>query len=110
MATYIVLNRFTEQGIRNIGETTKRADAVREMAKKFGVTMKDIYWTLGEYDVVATFESPDEASITALTLAIGRDGNVRTEMLRAFTKDEMKGVVAKLAQAQAAKAKEKVPA
>ena len=110
MATYIVLNRFTEQGLRNIGETTKRADAVREMAKKFGVTMKDIYWTLGEYDVVVTFESPDEASITALTLAIARDGNVRTEMLRAFTKDEMKGVVAKLAQAQTAKAKEKVPA
>jgi uncharacterized protein with GYD domain len=105
MATYIVLNRLTEQGIRTISDTTKRADAVRDLARKFGVTMKDIYWTLGEYDVVAIFESPDEASITALSLAIGQAGNVRTEMLRAFNKDEMKGVIAKLAQA-----KEKVPA
>ena len=84
MATYIVLNHFTEQGIRSIRETTNRAGAVREMARKFGVTLKDIYWTLGEYDVVAIFESPDEASITALTLAIGQAGNVRTQMLRAF--------------------------
>ncbi len=105
MATYIVLNTFTDQGIRNVRETTKRADAVREMARKFGVTMKDIYWTLGEYDVVAIFEAADEASVTALNLAIAQAGNVRTQMLRAFNRDEMKGVIAKLAQA-----KEKVPA
>ncbi|HXS51458.1 MAG TPA: GYD domain-containing protein [Usitatibacter sp.] len=105
MATYIVLNNFTEQGIRNVRETTRRAEAVREMARKFGVTMKDIYWTLGEYDVVAIFESPDEASITALTLAIGQSGNVRTQMLRAFDEKEMKGVIAKLG-----KVKEAAPA
>lgn len=100
MATYIVLNTFTEQGIRTIRETTNRADAVREMARKFGVTVKDIYWTLGEYDVVAIFEAPDETSITAFSLAIGQAGNVRTQMLRAFNKDEMKGVIAKLAKAR----------
>ena len=102
MATYIVLNHFTEQGIRSIRETTNRAGAVREMARKFGVTLKDIYWTLGEYDVVAIFESPDEASITALTLAIGQAGNVRTQMLRAFDEKEMKGVLAKLGKVREA--------
>ena len=102
MATYIVLNNFTEQGIRNIKDTTNRADAVRDMAKKFGVTVKDIYWTLGSYDVVAIFEAPDESSITALTLAIGSAGNIRTQMLRAFNKEEMKGILAKLAQAKVA--------
>ena len=102
MATYIVLNKFTEQGIRNIRETTKRAEAVRELARKFGVTLKDIYWTLGEYDVVVVFESPDEASITALSLAIGQAGNVRTQMLRAFDEKEMKGVLAKLGKVREA--------
>ena len=96
MATYIVLSNFTEQGIRNVRGTTDRADAVREMARKFGVTVKDIYWTLGAYDVVTVFEGADEASITALSLAIGQAGNVRTQMLRAFNKEEMKGVLAKL--------------
>jgi uncharacterized protein with GYD domain len=47
MTTYISLSNFTDQGIRNVRDTTKRADAVRELAKKFGATMKDIYWTLG---------------------------------------------------------------
>ena len=102
MATYIVLNTFTEQGIRTVKETTNRADAVRDMAKKFGVTVKDIYWTLGTYDVVAIFEAPDESSITALTLAIGSAGNIRTQMLRAFNKEEMKGILGKLAQAKVA--------
>jgi uncharacterized protein with GYD domain len=97
MATYIVLASFTDQGIRNVKDTTKRADAVRSMASKFGVTAKDIFWTLGSYDVVAIFEAPDDASMTALGLALGTAGNVRTQTLRAFSKDEMNGVLAKLA-------------
>lgn len=97
MATYIVLTNFTNQGVRNAKETTKRADGVKELAKKFGVTVKEFYWTLGSYDVVAIFDAPDDAAITALGLAIGAAGNVRTQTLRAFSRDEMNGVLAKLA-------------
>jgi len=96
MATYIVLTSFTDQGIRNIKDTTKRADAVREAAKKMGITVKDFYWTVGQYDVVVTFEAPDDASITALALAIGAQGNVRTQTMRAYNRDEMSKVLAKL--------------
>lgn len=96
MATYIVLTSFTDQGIRNIKDTTKRADAVREAAKKMGITVKDFYWTIGQYDVVVTFEAPDDASITALALAIGAQGNVRTQTMRAYNRDEMSKVLAKL--------------
>jgi uncharacterized protein with GYD domain len=96
MATYIILSSFTDQGIKGIKDTTKRADAVRSTAKKFGVKVSEIYWTLGTYDVVAIFESPDDASITALALALGSAGNVRTQVMRAFDSDEMKDVLAKL--------------
>ena len=96
MATYIVLSSFTDQGVRNVKDTTKRADAVRELAKKFGATAKEIFWTLGRYDVVAIFEAPDDVSMTALGLALGAAGNVRTQTLRAFSKEEMNGVLAKL--------------
>jgi uncharacterized protein with GYD domain len=96
MATYIVLASFTDQGIRNVKDTTKRADAVRELATKFAVTAKEFFWTLGSYDVVSIFEAPDDASMTALGLAIGSSGNVRTQTLRAFSRDEMNGVLAKL--------------
>jgi uncharacterized protein with GYD domain len=97
MATYIVLTNFTDQGIRNVKETTKRADAVREMAQKFGVSVKEFFWTMGSYDVVVIFEAPDDASMSALGLAIGAAGNVRTQTLRAFSKEDMDGILRKLA-------------
>lgn len=96
MATYIVLANFTDQGIRNVKETTKRADAVKEAAKKFGAILKECFWTLGNYDLVLIFEAPDEASMAALGLSVGAAGNVRTQMLRAFSKEDMNGILAKL--------------
>jgi uncharacterized protein with GYD domain len=96
MATYIVLSTFTDQGIRSVKDTTKRADAVKELARKMGIETKSLYWTVGQYDVVVTFEAPDDASITALALAISSGGNVRTQTLRAFSREEMGGILGKL--------------
>ena len=97
MATYIVLSNFTDQGIRGIKDTTKRADAVRELAKKFGVTAKEFYWTMGAHDVVVIFDAPDDAAMTALGMAIGSAGNVRTQTMRAFSRDEINGILGKVA-------------
>lgn len=97
MATYIVLASFTDQGIRSVKDTTKRADGVKELAKRFGAEMREIYWTLGQYDVVALVEAPDDDAATAFGLAIGSAGNVRTQTLRAFSRDEMTTILGRLA-------------
>ena len=97
MGTYIALSNFTDQGIRSVKDTTKRADAVKEAAKKFGANMPQIYWTLGQYDLVAIIEAPNDESATAFALAIGAAGNVRTQTLRAFSRDEMNGILGKMA-------------
>lgn len=96
MPRYVVLANFTDQGIRNVKDTTKRATAAREMAQKMGVELKDVNWTLGKYDVVLTVEAPDDAAMTAFGLSIGALGNVRTETLRAFTADDMQGILGKM--------------
>lgn len=96
MATYICLINFTDQGIRNVKDTTKRAAAVTEMAKAFGVTTKEFYWTLGSYDLVAIFDAPDDASVTAVGLKIGAAGNVRTQTMRAFSAGDMDGILARI--------------
>jgi uncharacterized protein with GYD domain len=96
MATFVVLCNYTEQGIRAVKDTTKRADAVRDLARKMDIELKSIYWTIGEYDVVATFEAPNDESITALSLAISSQGFVRTQTLRAFSKDEVGSIIGKL--------------
>jgi uncharacterized protein with GYD domain len=89
MVAYVVLANFTEQGIRNAKDSPKRAEAFKAMARTFGVTVREIVWTQGRYDIVTILDAPDEASFMSLTLSLGALGNVRTESLRAFSADEM---------------------
>lgn len=96
MVTYVGLANFTEQGIRSVKDSPKRAEAFKETAKSAGVTVREILWTQGRYDVVMIAESPDEASMMSLLLSLGAMGNVRTETLRCFSADEMKQFVGKM--------------
>lgn len=93
MATFISLVSFTDQGIRSVKDSPKRAEAVKAAAKKLGVTVKEVYWTLGHYDLVVVMEGDDEA-VTSTLLKIGSLGNVRSETLRAFSAAEMSRILA----------------
>ena len=92
MATFISLLRFTDQGIRHVKESPDRYEAFRAMAEKLGVRVKDMYYTVGHYDIVVVMEGSDEAVTTAL-LKVASLGNVRTETLRGFSLDDMKKIV-----------------
>jgi len=96
MTTFVVLASFTDQGLRNAKERISNVDETLELAKKSGVTIKEMYWTLGRHDVVAICEAPDTATATALSLSVASRGNVRTETLRAFSFDEMKQIHGKI--------------
>lgn len=96
MVTYVGLLNFTEKGIQGIKATTQRAAAAKEVAGRFGVTMRELYWTLGKYDLVCVLDAADEESLTAFNLALASQGNVRTQSLRAFTAAEMDKVLARL--------------
>ena len=93
MVAYVVLANFTDQGVRNAKDSPKRADAFKEMAKTFGVTVKELVWTQGRYDVVTVVEAPDELAVMSLSLSLSALGNVRTETLRAFSAAEMTTIV-----------------
>lgn len=97
MGTYIALMNFTDQGIRGVKDTTNRAEAVMEAARKFGASMPQIYWTLGQFDLIAVIEAENDESAAAFALAVGAAGNVRGQTLRAFSKDEMNGILGKMA-------------
>ncbi len=96
MPTYVTLVRFTDQGIRNIKDSPKRAKAFRALCEKLGGRVKDIYWTLGRYDIVTIVEVPDDVAMEALVYSLGSLGNVRTESLRAFTAQETSQALGKL--------------
>jgi uncharacterized protein with GYD domain len=96
MATYVSLIQFTDQGIRNIKDTVKRGDAAAAEAEKMGMKIVEEFWTLGAYDVVLFVEAPDDETMTAFMLKVGSLGNVKTATMRAFRREEMEKILAKI--------------
>lgn len=96
MAKYVTLINWTEKGTATFRDTVARAEAAKEMAAAFGGALEQIYWTMGSYDIVAIIEAPDDESASAFVLALGSQGNLRGMTLRAFSADEMKGIIEKV--------------
>ena len=96
MGTYIGLINYTEQGIRNIKDSPKRAEAARKAIQDMGGDMKGLYLTMGGYDLVVIIEAPSDEVIAKFVLMLGAQGNVRTTTLKAFTESEFGEIVAAL--------------
>jgi uncharacterized protein with GYD domain len=96
MPTFVVLAKFSDQGVKNVKQTIERADAFRHMAEKAGANVRSVYWTLGSRDIVAICEAPDDETAAALSMSVASRGNVQSETLRAFGLDEMKKIIAKM--------------
>jgi uncharacterized protein with GYD domain len=95
MPSYVTLINWTDQGVRNFKDSVKRYEAAAAALGKRGVSFRDIYWTVGAYDLVAIIEADDEETATAGLLSIAAEGGIRTTTLRAFDTDEMRAVIAK---------------
>jgi uncharacterized protein with GYD domain len=96
MAMYVSLLQFTEQGILNVKDTIKRGAAATAEAEKMGVKVIDSFWTMGAYDVVLLLEAPNDETVSAFSLKIGALGNVKSQTMRAFSRKEMEGILAKI--------------
>jgi uncharacterized protein with GYD domain len=96
MPKYVVLVSWTDQGIRNVKQTIERTDHGGDIAEKHGLKLEQAYWTVGAYDMVTVFDAPDDEAISAHLLEIGSLGNVRTTTLRAYSEEEMSGILQRL--------------
>ena len=96
MPTYVALLNFTDQGIRTVRDTLDRADMAAQLAQQYGARIEQFYWTLGSYDIVLIIEAPDDESATALLLEAGSLGNIRSTTLRAYDREEMRGIIERL--------------
>ena len=96
MPTYIHLIQFAGQGIRNIQDTVKRGDAAIAEARKMGINIVEEYWTMDAYDAAVVIEAPDDETMSAFALKVGSLGNVKGQTLRAFRRNEMEKILAKM--------------
>ena len=96
MPTYVALMNWTEQGIRNVKDTVNRRQASEQALDQMGIRITATYWTQGAYDLVAIFEAPDDETASAGLLGLAMQGNLRTQTLRAYSAEEMQGILQKL--------------
>jgi uncharacterized protein with GYD domain len=93
MMTYVSLVNWTEQGIRNFRDTTRRAEEFSKLVENSGGKVRELLWTVGEYDMVCVSDFPDEEAGVAALLKVCSFGNIRTKTLRAFSSEEMTGII-----------------
>ena len=96
METYIILGNYTGQGIAKIKDSPSRIEAARKAMEAAGGKLVAWYLTMGRFDFVLITQAPNVNVAASLLLAIGAQGNVRTETLHALTEAEFKDVVAGL--------------
>ncbi len=96
MTTYVCLANWTQKGIESVKESPDRLDAAREAFEEQGVTLRDFYMTVGQYDLAMTLEASDDAAVAKSLLAIAQEGNIRTTTLRAFSESEFREIIGSL--------------
>jgi len=96
MSTHIVLIKWTQEGIKNVKESPNRLDMAKKAFLAAGAELKEFYLVMGQYDMVIVTEGPDDETAAKLALAIGSQGAISTETLRAFTEDEYRKIIAEL--------------
>jgi uncharacterized protein with GYD domain len=90
---FVATIRFTDQGIKSIRETTRRAASFKSAAKKLGVKVLDVFWCLGPFDGLLLFEAPDAETATSAMLYLGAQGNVQTQTAQVFTSAEVEKMI-----------------
>jgi uncharacterized protein with GYD domain len=96
MPTYIILVRWTSQGLQKIKESPSRLEAGEKAFKAAGINLKEFFMVMGRYDMVNIVEAPDDATLAKALLSLASQGNLQTETLRAFTEDEYKKIISKI--------------
>jgi uncharacterized protein with GYD domain len=95
MPTYVVLGNWTDQGTKDFGGAVERANGFRQLVEQAGGRVRELVWTMGEYDFVIVAEGPDDETAATLLLLVGAAGNVRSKTMRAFDADEMSDIIAR---------------
>ena len=96
MPAYVMLIRWTDQGVRSVKDTVTRSRELIATLEKVGGKAIAVYYTQGRYDMVTVGEVPNEETMMAFALTMSKAGNVRTETLRAFSLEETESILNKV--------------
>jgi uncharacterized protein with GYD domain len=96
MTTYIMLAKWTDTGAKQVKDSPRRLDTAKQALKEMGGEFRSFYMTMGEYDLVAVYEAPDDAVSARFSLMLGMLGNVRTTTMKAFPEAAYREIIGSL--------------
>jgi uncharacterized protein with GYD domain len=96
MTTYVMLANWTEQGIQNVKDSPSRLDAAKKALKDMSGEFKFFFLTMGDFDIVAIYEAPDDAVAALFSMQLGMQGNIRTRTLKAFPETAYREIIKSL--------------
>jgi uncharacterized protein with GYD domain len=96
MPRYVLLVDWTEEGVQAVDRTVERLEQGSKLGETFGCEIEHVWWTQGTHDMVSVVQAPDEQAMAAYTLAVARQGHLRTTTLRAWDGDEMREILSRL--------------
>jgi uncharacterized protein with GYD domain len=95
MPIYVGLGNWTDQGTKDFRGSVQRGNSFRELVEQAGGRVRELVWTMGEYDFIIVLEAPDDETAATLVLRVAAVGNVRTKTMRAFDADQMSDIIAR---------------
>jgi uncharacterized protein with GYD domain len=96
MPTFICSLGWTEQGIKAVKDSPKRAKAARALAKKVGVEIKQVFMTTGDHDLMVVLQAANGDNVAKFAMALSMQGFVRTSTVRAWSEEEMAKLISEL--------------
>ena len=96
MTTYVMLANWTEQGILKVKDSPSRLDAAKKALKDMSGEFKFFFLTMGDFDIVAIYDAPDDAVAARFSLQLGLQGNIRTRTLKAFPETAYREIIKSL--------------
>ena len=96
MTTYVMLANWTEQGILKVKDSPNRLDAAKKALRDMSGEFKFFFLTMGDFDIVAIYEAPDDAVAARFSLQLGMQGNIRTRTLKAFPETAYREIIKSL--------------
>lgn len=96
MASYVVLGRYTKEGLAQLKDMPEIISRHRANCEKAGIHLVGTWLTMGEYDFVSVYQAPDDQSMVVRILDTAQAGLVKTQTMRALNEEEFAQVVARL--------------
>lgn len=96
MPTYVTLVNFTDAGRQSIETLPEDIERMKQLKRSLGGEPKGFFFTLGQYDLVAVSEMPDDESVAQIELTAAMEGDVDLEVLRAFSMNEVRDILGEL--------------